>query len=155
MNLKLYFPFSRSGHSRTFTLAALLAALAGCATQGDKPPAESAREELVYFENADGKYEKFATLLGRPPGGSVFFIRSRDGKSITVCAGQPSESQPVPAQDTGAQQLLQTAFFQNCLARANGFIDEREFLKTHRRLVDAVASKVRPAAGGPGASRAR
>jgi hypothetical protein len=155
VNLKLYFPFPRSGRGRTFTLATLLAALAGCATQGDKPPAESAREELIYFENADGKYEKFATLLGRSPNGSVFFIRSRDGKSIAVCAGQPVESQPAPVQDPGAQQLLQTAFFQNCLARANGFIDEREFLRTHRRLVDAVATKVRQAEGAPGSSRAR
>ncbi len=142
-------------HGRTFVLVALLGALAGCATPAEKPPADAAREELVYFENADGKYEKFATLLGRPPGGSVFFIRSRDGKSIAVCAGQPVESQPAPVQDPGAQQLLQTAFFQNCLARANGFIDEREFLRTHRRLVDAVATKVRKAEGVPGSGRAR
>lgn len=144
-----------TGRGRTFTLAALLAALAGCATQGDKPPTESAREELIYFENADGKYEKIATLLGRSAGGSVFFIRSRDGKSIAVCAAQPSESQQVPVQDADAQQLLQAAFFQNCLARANGFIDERDFLRTHRRLVDAVATRVRQAERVPGSSPAR
>lgn len=145
---------------RTFVLTGFLGTLAGCATPGDKPPAEAAREELVYFENADGKYEKFATLLGRAPGGNVFFIRSRDGKSIAVCAGQPAEAQPMeakpmPVQDASAQQLLQTAFFQNCLARANGFIDERDFLKAHRRLVDAVATKVRPAGGVPGSNRTR
>lgn len=142
-------------HRRTFALVALLGALAGCATPADKPPADAAREELIYFENADGKYEKFATILGRPPGGSVFFIRSRDGKSIAVCAGQPLEAQHVPPQDESAQQLFQTAFFQNCLARANGFIDEREFLKTHRRLVGAVATKVRPAGGVPGSNPVR
>lgn len=120
-----------------FALAVFLSALAGCAAQ---PAAEAAREDLIYFDNRDGRQEKFATLINRAPDGrSTFILRSQDGKSIIVCAGQPPFGTNTAAGVHSALEQLQVAFFQNCLARANGFIDAQEYLRIHGKLVDAAS----------------
>lgn len=122
---------------RLWALGAL-GALAGCATLAGDAPASAAREDLVYFENSEGKQEKVATMISRAPDGrSAFFLRAPDGK-IIVCAGQPPVASGAAADQKPALEGLQAAFFQNCLARANGFIDEREFLRLHRALVGSA-----------------
>lgn len=140
-----------NNHRRfTGALCVFLAMASGCAIQ---PAADAAREDLVYFDNLAGRQEKVATLISRAPDGrTAFFLRSPVGNPVIVCVGQP------PAAGQAAQnpalERLQAAFFQNCIARANGFIDEREFLRVHRMLVNA-ASKPQRSENAPGSAAPR
>lgn len=46
--------------------------------------------------------------------------------------------------------LLRVAFFQNCIARANGFIDDQSFERAHRALIEAVSGRIGGPPGGVG-----
>ena len=69
--------------------------------------------------------------------------RARCGlcEQVLVCAEQPAGMQAV-SDKTQSIESIRLAFFQNCLARANGFIDQAAFEKAHASLVNAVARSV-------------
>jgi hypothetical protein len=128
-------------------LALFATALAGCATLPQGAATDATREESVYFETKSGGYQKSVTLMNQPADRrNIFFTRSKDGERVLVCAEQPagmSASAPGTASGTSAElDLIKVALFQNCLARANGFIDREEYSKRHTSLIDAVSSFV-------------